>query len=655
MKTTLKISCVLLFAFASITKAQHGESEKYSSNNTKAIKAYKTGLEYYNARKNEKALEELQTAIKKDSNFIEPYIIMANIYAELREYEQAIAAYAKTFQINPEFFPNNYFYAGTMEAGVANYDIAAKHLQKFLSYDNRNPEFKKLAQQVINNCTFARQAIEHPKPFKPLNMGENINSPADEYFPSITADGQTLLITRDIKDTRALEGHQEDFYISKKIDNKWTAAQSVPGVNTPGNEGAPSISADGRIVFFAACQEIDASYGEKRTGYGSCDIFYALKNGDRWTKTGNIGQPINSRNWETQPSFSSDGKTLYFIRGTVTREGIKDQDIYSSQLTDKGTWGVPMRLSDKINTSGTEESVFIHPDNQTLYFASDGHIGMGGLDIFMSKRQANGEWGEAVNLGYPINTNTDENSLLVAPDGDIAYFASNRAGGYGGLDLYQFELYKEAKPEKITYVKGKVFDSVTKKLLNAKFELIDLETSKTVIESESDAGSGAFLVCLPVNKNYALNVSKNGYLFYSENFSLKNLADASQPFLMDIPLQAIDTGMTVELKNIFFETNKFNLKEESQAELQKLITFLNYNKTLRIEISGHTDDVGDKKLNQQLSQNRAKAVYDFLITHAIPAERLTYKGYGDSLPKLSNSIAENRAKNRRTEFKVIAK
>jgi len=485
-------------------------------------------------------------------------------------------------------------------------------------------------------------------PFSPVNMGENINSTDHEYFPSITTDGNTLLFTRNLKDAGAMAGYQEDFYIGKQSGaNEWEIASSMgPPINTADNEGAPSISADGQIIIYAGCNRPD--------GKGSCDIYYARKVGNRWAKPINIGPPINTRNWETQPSFSSDGKTLYFVRGTVTREGIKNQDIYYSQLSKDGYWGDPVSISSKINTPDREESVYIHPDNQTLYFSSNGHIGMGGLDIYMCKKQPNGEWGNPINLGYPINTNNDENSLLVSPNGEIAYFASNRQGGKGGLDLYQFDLYKEARPERLTYVIGKVFDARSKKPIGATFELIDLETAQTVIESESNIGNGEFLVSLTANKNYALNVSKNGYLFYSENFSLKEIADLSKPFQLDIPLQPIDVGMIGELKNIFFETGQFNLKEESKAELQKLVDFLTLNKTLKIELSGHTDNVGDKKMNLALSQNRAKAVYDYLIGKGIAAERLTYAGYGDTQPKVSNDTPENRAKNRRTEFKVTA-
>jgi outer membrane protein OmpA-like peptidoglycan-associated protein len=245
--------------------------------------------------------------------------------------------------------------------------------------------------------------------------------------------------------------------------------------------------------------------------------------------------------------------------------------------------------------------------------------------------------------------------LLVGASGDIAYFASSRQGGFGGLDMYQFNLYEAVRPGKITYVKGKVYDAKTKQPLGAHFELIDLATEKSVIESDANSGNGEFLVTLPVDKNYALNVTQPGYLFYSENFSLKQLADNTKPYLMDVPLQPIDTGSVVELKNVFFETAKFDLRPESKVELNKLVSFLNLNKTLRIELGGHTDNVGDKKMNQLLSQNRAKAVYDYLITNGIDVKRLGYKGYGDSKPKVNNDSDEHRQMNRRTEFKVIGK
>jgi outer membrane protein OmpA-like peptidoglycan-associated protein/Tol biopolymer transport system component len=498
--------------------------------------------------------------------------------------------------------------------------------------------------------------MKTPTPFNPVNIGPEVNSDHHEYFPAITADEQTFLFTRNFRpDKNNPESHwQEDFYVSVKKENKWTTSQSIGKIiNTPGNEGAPSLSADGQILFFVVCAG-DEGYGLDRKGYGSCYIFYTQKTGEKWSKAYNAGAPINTKSWETQPSFSSDGRTLYFIRGSVDSEGIKNDDIYVTYLQDNGDWSTPTPLPPYINSSGKEESVYIHPDNQTLYFASNGWVGMGGTDLYMCKRQANGQWGKPINLGYPINTWNDENSLLVNASGNVAYFASDRSGGMGGLDIYYFELDAKLRPEKVTYMKGKVYDKVTKEPLSAKFELIDLATGKTVILSTSNPGNGEFLVCLPANKNYALNVSRPDYLFYSQNFSLIEMPD-NKPYLMDIPLGKPTNDEIVRLDNVFFETNKYDLKPESKVELNKLVDFLKKNATLKIELRGHTDNVGDDKSNLILSDNRAKAVMEYLIANGIDKTRLAAKGYGETVPVADNGTTEGRQKNRRTEFKIISK
>ena len=633
-------------------KAQY--PAKYSSTNKKAIKHYEEAQRFYDVRNNQKAKEELEDAIDKDPNFIEAYTLLAYVYADLNNTEEAIKQLNKTFEINPDFFPNNYYSVGGLELATGKYADAKSHLEKFLTYKNTKPEIRENAERYLKNAGFAIEAMKKPVPFNPINMGRNINTQYHEYFPAITADGNTFLYTRNMPyEDEAGKFYQEDFYVSIKNSNEWQPASNLgKGINTANNEGAPSLSADGQILFFIGC-EGQFGYGRNRQGLGSCDVFYTQNLGAKWSAPENLGPPVNTGKWESQPSFSSDGKTLYFIRGNG--RDVTSNDIYKTILQDDGTWSNPVKLSDKINTPFREESIFIHPDDQTLYFSSEGHTGMGGLDIYMSRRQADGEWGEPVNLGYPINTHTDENSILIGPSGDIAYFASDRKGGFGGLDLYHFELYKEAQPQKITYMKGKVYNSKTKQPLEASFELIDLETSKTIITSQSNEGTGQFLVTLPANKNYALNVSKQGYLFYSENFAMKEGADLSKPFMMDVPLQPIDTGGVVELKNVFFEMDKYDLKPESKAELNKLVSFLNTNPKIKIELSGHTDNTGEKKYNQILSNNRAKSVYDYLVASGISKERLTYKGYGDTKLKVPNDNAENRAKNRRTEFKVTAK
>jgi outer membrane protein OmpA-like peptidoglycan-associated protein/tetratricopeptide (TPR) repeat protein len=647
-----KYVIVCFFTIISLfAKAQMAPGE-YSSTNKKAISAFEKGLEYFQNQNDEKAMEELNKAVEKDPLFIEPHLLLAEIFEHKKEPLKAIDEYKKALEINPTFNLNNFFNLAQIEISLGRYTDAKDHYELFLKKRSINPNALDIANNQLANCKFAIEAMKKPVPFEPKSMGTAINSALDEYFPAITADDQTFLYTRNNR-TEQLP-LQEDFLVSKKVNGAWAPATMLGnGINTPGNEGAPSISADGQILFFIACAEMDGSYGPNRKGLGSCDVFYSQKVGSNWSRSYNLGQAINSKFWETQPCFSADGKTLYFVSNRPGGLGLSD--IWYSTLNDDGSWGNPVNVGKKINTAGKEESVYIHPDGKTLYFSSNGHVGMGKLDIYVVRKDAAGEWGTPVNLGYPINTYGDENSLLVNGAGNVAYFASNREGGMGGLDIYQFELPKEARPEQITYVKGKVYDAKTKQPLGARFELIDLETAKQVVVSDANSGNGEFLVTLPIDKNYALNVSQQGYLFYSENFSLKGIVDNSKPYQMDVPMVSIDTGSVVELKNVFFETAKFDLKPESKVELDKLVSFLTFNKTLRIQLSGHTDNVGDKKNNQLLSENRAKAVYEYLVSHAIDAKRLTYVGYGDTRPKVKNDTDENRAMNRRTEFKVIGK
>ncbi len=657
MRNRIWILSLLLFAFLGCKSQKPLPPGQYSSTNKKAIKHYQEGEKYFQINKLLEAEKELEKCLKEDPNFIEANMAYAQIQAINNKLDKAELHYKKAIEINPKFYPRVYLDYGQVLFMQAKYAEAKNSLETFLKFERISASSKAEAEHYLKNASFAAEAIKKPVSFKPVNMGKGVNSEHNEYFPAISADGNQFMFTRALPVKNAPAGYyNEDFFMSIRSKGVWQNAFPIDNINSSGNEGAPSLSADGNIMFFASCSDQFGDYGDPdRKGYGSCDIFYSQKINGKWTRPRNAGPTINTANWETQPSFSSDGKTLYFIRGVLSRGNLKEQDIYMSTIGEDGKFSVPIKLSEKINTPFQEESVFIHPDNQTLYFSSNGHPGFGGLDIYMSKRQPDGSWGDAINLGYPINTANDENSLLVGPDGKIAYFASNREGGFGGLDIYAFEMPEQIRPEKITYTKGKIYNARTKEPLEANFELVDIDNSQPLAQSFSDA-SGQFFVTLTANKNYLVNVNKPGFLYYSDNFSLKETeTDFNKPFIIDIPLQPIDTGYTVELKNIFFDVNKWDLKIESKAELEKLIVFLNKNPNLKIELGGHTDNSGDKKFNVTLSANRAKAVYDYLIANGkISASRLSYRGYADTKPKVPNDTPENKAKNRRTEFKVTA-
>lgn len=645
-RSVFKWLLAVVFAFL-ISGLADAQVKVYTSTNKGAIRAYEQATKYYDARDNDKAQKELESAINKDPGFVEAYILLADVYVDKSQYELAIDQYKKATDLKPDFFTNSWYRLAQIELNIGRYADAKVHFNKYLSYPRIPENLKLKSERALVNCDFAITAIEHPVEFKPENLGAGVNTDADEYYPSLTIDGKTLVFTRNKKDPEQRNMPQEDFYVSNFKDGAWSMAFNAGGpLNTSQNEGAPSISADGKLLFFAAC--------DREGGAGSCDIYFSRNVNGRWSAARNLGEPINTKAWETQPSFSSDGKTLYFVRGFHTNEGIKQQDIYVTSIGANGNFQTPVKLGSNINSDEAEESVFIHPDNQTLYFSSRGFAGMGGLDIYLSKRQEDGSWGKAVNLGYPINTCNDENSLLVSPDGVKAYFATNREGGFGGLDLYQFNLPASAQPQKITYVRGHVTDAVTDNPLGAGYEIIEIETGKTIVSGNADKASGNFTNSLTVGKDYLLNVSHPGYLFYSDHFSCKEAVDFSNPFLLEIKLQAATVGNKVILKNIFFDTDSFNLKPQSNIELEKLVQLLTKNPKIKIQISGHTDNTGDPKKNMILSDNRAKAVYTFLIAKGIDKTRLTYKGFGDTQPIAPNTTAEGRAQNRRTEFVIVS-
>lgn len=645
----VRLALCSVIALCSVHVASAQPGAKYSIQDKKAIKFYEEAVGAYEIRLVDEAMYAIERAIDRDARFSEAYLLRAQIYADANKRDRAIADLETVTQIGAEGFNEIYFYLGELLMQEGAYPRAKSAFVAFAQKGSRDVKLVEHAALLIRSCDFAVEAMKHPVDFNPINLGPGVNTAAPEYFPCLTADNKTLLFTRLVNDQRVRGGKQEDFFMSTKVDGVWQEAQPIREINTPFNEGAPTLSADGQWLIFTACEAAGGDWGPYR-GKGSCDLFASRLVGDKWSEPINIAQ-INSYDWESQPSFSADGKTLYFVRGKSTGRGIKKQDIYYTELQADGSWTKPQPIPGKVNTPFEEESVMIHPDGETLFFSSNGHPGMGGLDIFYSKKQPDGTWGEPVNLGYPINTGGDENSLLVSADGTTAYFASDRAGGFGNLDLYSFELPEAIRPQPVSFVNGEVFDAASFRKLEARLELIDLETGQVVVEGYSNPGNGQFLVVLPPGRDYALNVARSGYLFYSENFSLKGVK-AGEPVSLEVPLEKLREGSMVVLNNVFFDTDSYELKPSSRAELDKLAELLLANRGVKVEIGGHTDSVGGEADNQVLSERRAGAVVTYLEEKGIEAHRLTSKGYGESKPVATNETAEGRAKNRRTEMKI---
>jgi len=650
MKKTLLLFTVLILAFSAT-------AQQYSTKSKKAIKRFEKSLSYYQGYHYPEAIEYAQKALKADKKFVEVYHLLSDIYSKTGDLNMRIESLRKAIEIAPEKNSFVYLKLARTEMYEGLYAEAETHI---VDFEKRNSigDYKAEIKDIKARCKFAQKAIANPLPFSPKNCGANINTEYDEYQPSLSADEETFVFTTGLPRpgklvVETIFDTQEDFFITKRNeDNTWTKAKNVGlPINTNRNEGAQSISADGKLLFFTACED-RSKYNPHGKCYGRCDIYFSERKANgKWTKPQNVGPEINTIHRETQPSISADGNVLYFVSQRPGGKG--GSDIWFSERQANGKWGKPKNAGDKINTEKSEQYPFIHLDGKTLYFASQGHVGMGKYDLFMSRQSEKGEWATPKNLGYPINDKNEQGSMIVNAAGTIAYYSSWQDDGFGRLDLYEFELDKTIRPNPVTFVKGKVYDAETRRPLAAKFELINVNTNKLSRSSTSDKADGKFLITLPTGNIYALNIAKKGYLFYSENFTLNSSSDSLKEYFLEAPLQPIKYQSTTVLKNVFFETDSHELKAISNAELNKLAEFLKKNPTIKIELSGHTDNTGNKKHNLELSKNRAKSVYDFLVTAGISADRMTFKGYADTKAIDDNSTPEGRANNRRTEFMVI--
>ena len=639
----------LLILFILVENIAFGQANLQTEKKTQ--KLFEQAKYAYENRLYYKSLELLDRALILDSCFLNVYLLKSDIFQELDSVAPQIQTLESALRIDPERNPKLYYVLGNACYRTGNYQKATDAFKNYLDRANEKTPFVTKAKINMGKCLEASNLLKHPVPFKSVRLDDNINSEDDEYWPSITVDGKTIIFTRLIG-SRSAKGKQlalaqEDFYTSHYENNGWMPSKPLTSINTKFNEGAQTISTDGKLLFFTACSRND--------GKGSCDIYFSRNKSGDWSVPQNAGEPVNSPAWESQPSISANGESLYFVSNRKGGKG--GMDIWKCNLkgfSELGTpiWGQPVNLGDSVNTPGNEISPFIHSDGKTLYFASDYWPGMGGFDIFYCRQKNDTLWTKPQNIGYPINSFKDEQGLVVDASGKNAYYSSDRPGSKG-MDIYSFELYKIARPAPVSYIKGKIVDEETNAPICAKVELTDLDNTSTTIKGESCWDKGEFLMCLPLGKEYAFNISAEGYLFYSDNFQLKEKKEIIDPVILDIKLKKIKVGGSVILRNIFFDTASYELLPASKVELQKLIDFLNTNKTLIIEIDGHTDNVGSEIMNQKLSESRAREVYKYLVNSGIDELRMNFSGYGYTKPVSTNETPEGRALNRRTEFRII--
>ena len=620
-------------------------SQDLHTRSNRALKAYNFGREAYAFLDYRAAEKHLREAVEIDPGFIEAYILLAELSKDILAYEQSADAYRQAMLIDSLFFVPAWYEYGEAHFLLGDYSEAKSKFELYLQLGGENSVNAGKARKYLMDCKFALEAILHPVDFDPVNMGDAINTADDEYWPAITADNNMLLFTRQRSTGRRNamgSGMQEDFYYSYNLEGEWTEARNAGApLNTAFNEGAQTLEVSGNYMYFTACNRED--------GKGGCDIYYSARSGSGWKKGINIGGPVNTRYWESQPSLSSDGSRLFFVSNRPG--GYGGMDIWVSRQVKDGRWSEPLNLGNVINTPGDEMSPFIHFDGKTLYFSSNGRPCMGGFDIFMSRLEADSIWTEPENLGYPINTQTDEIGMVINSTGNLAYFSS-RINPQKGRDLYSFVMPESLRPDPVSYLKGRVLDRKTGRQLKASYELINLGTKRTVIQSQTDA-QGNFLVCLPSGHNYGINVSSEAYLFYSENFMLEGEHSSLEPYEKIILLSPIMVGEQMNLHNVFFSFDSWELREESMPELEKLFNLLKANPGLTVEVGGHTDSTGSYEHNMLLSEKRALVVRDYLIERGISADRLKHRGYGETMPLNDNDSEESKRRNRRTEIRIL--
>ncbi len=640
IRTIASLLCLLCLGFSHATYAQSYDPDKV---NRKAVDWYNMALnELAVDNDRAKALEYLDKALGVDSTYINAHITKGGIYSEMKNYPASVVEYGKARSMDTAYFYDMDLPYSIALAGNGQFDEALQAIHRFLRIANLNDRSRNSGLYRQKTYEFAVQMAHDPQisqyVFAPVNLGDSINTKVSEYLPSVTLDGKNLIFTRNVN------GYNEDFYESHiGPDGKWSLARPLVGnINTPENEGAQNISQDGQLLVFTGCNRPD--------GLGSCDIYYSLQTRQGWSTPQNIGEPINSEFWESQPCLSPDKKDLYFAAKSPYGHG--GSDIWVSHRQDNGSWSTPENLGTNINTAGDESCPFIHADNQTLYFTSNGLPGYGGTDLFVVHKDSTGHWGTPQNLGYPINTKDDEGSICIAADGKTAYYASDRSDSRGNMDIYTFELREGIRPFKTLWVKGKVFDVHSKEGLPSEVHLTDIHTGQAIARAQTDE-EGNYLITLPVGKEYAFDVNRKGYLFYSGHFDFtQKVPDAT--YEVNIPLEPLEGGASIVLKNIFFDTKKYDLKPESLVELQEVVNLMKQNPALKIQISGHTDNVGKDTDNFVLSRARAITVVNYLITKGISPVRLTAKGFGASKPIAGNATEDGRAQNRRTELTVIS-
>lgn len=635
------IGC-LFFSFS-----QKAGTEIYTSSSPKAIQLYGQASKAYLEKQYQNAIKLLKEAIKKDKKFIEAYFQLAIIYKNLEEFKHAEQLLDKTKAYIPTKDTYLHYKISYLYYRIGAYKKAKAAFKRIPTESKKSKLLQSKIHTLQQNLSLALEKLQHPLVFNPKPLPPPLNQFASQYFPVLTVDQQTILFTALVNQSGR---YRENIYISHKDElGKWSAPVSISNqINgSTSNEGTCTISADKKTLVFTSCS--------REGNYGICDLYISYKKGEEWSKPQNLGPHINSKGWQSQPSLSSDGKTLYFVSERKGNYG--KNDIWKSTLQPDGQWSKAVNLGPIINSKAREVSPFIHPNGQTLFFASNRTPSMGGFDIYYSNL-VNGEWTGPINLGYPINNHKDQASIFITADGKKGYYADGKRKdcNYHRSYIYEFDLPANLVPMPTSdIIKLKVLDAKTEQPIAAQVEVYDMATDTCQQRITLDPTDGETTIVVNGGKEYFVHISKDGHLFESKYINYKN---QNKPIITPeeeiILLPPIEIAQTKILKNVYFKYDEYSLDKKSYIELDRLVTFLQTNPEMTIELEGHTDYIGSDEYNQQLSTKRAKAIYEYLLQAGIANNRLSYKGYGKIHPIAPNDSYENRQLNRRVAFKIIS-
>ena len=583
-------------------------------------------------------LKRQLTATPNDENIL---LEIASLHQELNQDSIALSYMVQLKELDFRKDPRLYGSMAQIYRNQEEFANAKEHYEYFRELLPNNSATIQKIDHEIEELDFIIRSLAKPFDIRARPFSTDVNTQSSEYLPQFTMDDSVIIFTRRFFD-------QEDLFIATKSEDGFTV-NAIDELNTLGNEGAHTLSADGQLLIFTQCHP--------KQGFGNCDLYRSrrLPSG-KWSKPANMGQRINSRSWDSQPSLSADGRTLYFA--SKRSGGYGGSDIYVSRKRRDGTWTVPQNIGSEVNTPQNDEAPFIHADGRTMYFRSRGYIGHGNYDLYRATYDGN-TWQDVTNLGSPINSTGEDGALVVSLDGTRGYYSTDILNGnkLDHLDLYEFDLPYELRPQPMTFVKGRVTDKESGMPLQAEIRIASLNDQKHRSLYRANY-NGEFLAAIPVGVPILINIHSDDYVFYSDHVYYEEVKYSVNPYKLYAELSkpeiaVEDRSEPVILKNIFFESGSANLLPQSESEITILYGLLQDQPYVRIRIIGHTDDVGNDEDNLSLSQQRAEAVKRALVEKGIKPDRIVATGMGETSPIDSNDTDEGRANNRRTEFEII--